>query len=55
MRKATCALFIIVCAGSSASLCQLFQDEAFRPSTAYFSCSSSAINCYPPLVRNLLP
>lgn len=55
MRKATCALFIIVCAGSSASLCQLFKNEAYRPATAYFSCSSNAMNCYPPLVRSLLP
>ena len=55
MRKMTCALFIIVCAGASTSLCQLFSNEAYRPSTAYFSCSSTAINCYPPLVRNMLP
>ncbi|WP_322615434.1 hypothetical protein [Pseudomonas sp. BIC9C] len=34
MRKATCALFILVCAGSSASLCQLFKNEAYRPGTA---------------------
>ncbi|BCX69447.1 hypothetical protein [Pseudomonas izuensis] len=55
MRKATFALFILVCAGSTASLCELFKNEAYRPTTAYFSCSSAAINCYPPLVRNLLP
>ncbi|MDB5996390.1 MAG: hypothetical protein JWP42_3526 [Pseudomonas sp.] len=55
MRKATCALFILVCAGSTASLCQLFKNEAYRPATAYLSCSSVAATCYPPLVRNLLP
>jgi len=55
MRKTTCALFIILSAGASTSLCQLFKNEAYRPTTAYFSCSGAAINCYPPLVRNLLP
>ena len=55
MRKATCALFIIVCAGSTASLCQLFKNEAYRPTTAFINCSGTAANCYPPLVRNLLP
>lgn len=55
MRKATCALFIIVCASSTASLCQRFKNEAYRPTTAFISCSATAINCYPPLVRNLLP
>jgi hypothetical protein len=55
MRKSTCALLIIVCASSSASLCLLFKNEAYRPATAYLSCSSAATNCYPPLVRNLLP
>lgn len=55
MRKATCALFIIVCAGSSAGLCQLFKNEAYRPTTAYFSCSSTSINCYPRWCTTLLP
>jgi hypothetical protein len=55
MRKSTCALFILICAGTSTSLCQLFKNEANRPTTAYFSCSGAALNCYPPLVRNLLP
>ena len=55
MRKSTCALFIILCAGASTSLCQLFKNEAYRPATAYFSCANTAINCYPPLVRSLLP
>jgi hypothetical protein len=55
MRKATCALFIIVCAGSTASLCQLFKNEAYRPTVAFISCSGTAANCYPPQVRNLLP
>lgn len=55
MRKATCVLFVIICAGSSASLCQLFKNEAYRPATALLSCSGTAISCYPPLVRNLIP
>lgn len=55
MRKSTCALLFIICAGSTLSLCQLFKNEAYRPSAALFSCSNAAVNCYPPLVRNLLP
>lgn len=55
MRNSTCALLLIVCVGSSVSLCQLFRNEAYRPSTALLGCSSAAVNCYPPLVRNLLP
>ncbi|MCU1750107.1 hypothetical protein [Pseudomonas sp. 6D_7.1_Bac1] len=55
MHKATYALLILVCAGSTASLCQVFKNEAYRPNTALLNCASATNSCYPPLVRNLLP
>lgn len=55
MHKATYALLILVCVGSTATVCLALRNEAYRPTTALLACTSATTSCYPPLVRNLLP
>lgn len=55
MHKATYALLILVCIGSTATVCLALKHDAYRPSTALLACASATHSCYPPLVRNLVP
>ncbi|WP_166365277.1 hypothetical protein [Pseudomonas akapageensis] len=54
MRIRSYAFLVLLCAGSSASLCQLIKNEPYRI-TSLSSCASMNIACYPPVVRNLMP
>jgi hypothetical protein len=53
MRIRSYAFLVLLCAGSSASLCELLKNEPHR--IASLSCAGMNSVCYSPVVRNLLP
>ncbi|MCY1393692.1 hypothetical protein D3C76_924810 [compost metagenome] len=54
MRIRSYAFLVILCAGSTAGLCELFKNEPHRI-VGLSSCAGMNSVCYLPVVRGLLP